>query len=262
MVDKNIKHTIAVASGKGGVGKSSVTALLATTLAKKGYKVGVMDADITGPSIPTIFGVTGHPKQAENGYINPMMSAAKVSVISVNLLLEDETQPVIWRGPLVGKIVNQFFDEINWGDLDYLLIDLPPGTGDVPLTVLQSEQVDGLVMVTTPQDLAGMVVGKAVYMAQKMDKPVFGVVENMSYVRCPNCQTKIEVFGKSHLDDFAGRFDLDVLGRLPIDPAFTQLSDAGKIETYDISESLYSIVQKIENKIEDQDKTKAEEGKE
>lgn len=250
MAHKNIKHTIAVASGKGGVGKSSVTALLATTLAKKGYKVGVMDADITGPSIPTIFGVSGHPQQGENNFINPIVSKAKVSVISINLLLEDETQPVIWRGPLVGKIVNQFFDEVNWGDLDYLLIDLPPGTGDVPLTVLQSEEVEGLIMVTTPQDLAGMVVGKAVYMAQKMDKKIFGVIENMSYVRCPNCQTKIEMFGESHLDEFAERFDLEILGRLPIDSEFTKLSDQGKIEEYEISESLYNMVKRIEEQVE------------
>lgn len=245
-MDKNIKHVIAVASGKGGVGKSSATALIAAALARKGYAVGVMDADITGPSIPKIFGVSGHPGKGDNGFINPVRSESGVTVMSINLLLEDDSQPVIWRGPLVGKIVGQFFDEVNWGELDYLLIDLPPGTGDVPLTVLQNADVQGIVMVTTPQDLAGMVVGKAVYMAEKMDKPVIGVIENMSYAVCPECNSRIEIFGDSHGEALATKFDLPILGRLPIDPTFTRLSDAGRIQDYEIGPEMDGIVEKVE----------------
>ena len=245
-MEKNIKHVIAVASGKGGVGKSSATSLIAATLARKGYRVGVMDADITGPSIPKIFGVSGHPTKADNGYINPVISKSGVSVMSINLLLDDASQPVIWRGPLVGKVVGQFFDEVNWGDLDYLLIDMPPGTGDVPLTVLNSCDVEGVVMVTTPQDLAGMVVGKAVHMAEKMDKKIIGIIENMSYAICPDCGTSIEIFGKSHGDILAGKFNLPVLGRLPIDPSFTRLSDEVRIHDYEPNEEMMAIVEKVE----------------
>ncbi|QRN86764.1 Mrp/NBP35 family ATP-binding protein [Clostridia bacterium] len=245
-MDKNIKHVIAVASGKGGVGKSSATSLLAATLAHKGYKVGVMDADITGPSIPKIFGVAGHPDKGENGFIDPVMSDSGVLVMSINLLLEDASQPVIWRGPLVGKIVGQFFNEVNWGELDFLLIDMPPGTGDVPLTVLQSCDVEGVVMVTTPQDLAGMVVGKAVHMAEKMDKKVIGIIENMSYAMCPECGTKIEIFGKGHGEELANKFNLPVLGRVPIDPEFTRLSDEGKIHEYQATPEILSIVEQVE----------------
>lgn len=245
-MEKSIKHVIAVASGKGGVGKSSVTALLGATLAQRGYKVGVMDADITGPSIPKIFGVSGHPEKGDNGFINPLLSASGAYVISINLLLEDASQPVIWRGPLVGKIVGQFFNEVNWGELDFLLIDMPPGTGDVPLTVLQSCDVEGVVMVTTPQDLAGMVVGKAVHMAEKMDKKVIGIIENMSYAICPDCDTKIEIFGKSHGDELADKFNLPVLGRVAIDPEFTRLSDEGKIHEYTATPEMLSIVDQVE----------------
>ncbi len=245
-MEKRIKHVIAVASGKGGVGKSSATALIASGLARKGYQVGVMDADITGPSIPKILGLSGHPEKGENDFINPMVSKGGIKAISINLLLEDASQPVIWRGPLVGKIVGQFFNEVNWGELDFLMIDMPPGTGDVPLTVLQSCDVEGVVMVTTPQDLAGMVVGKAVHMTEKMDKKVIGIIENMSYAVCPQCKTVIEIFGESHGDELAKKFNLPILGRLPIDPHFTKLSDQGRLDEYAFGEELDGIIDQIE----------------
>lgn len=230
--EKSIKHVIAVASGKGGVGKSSVTCLLAISLARQGFKVGIMDADITGPSIPKLLGLRGHAYREDN-YLLPLESELGIKVMSINLLLEQPDQPVVWRGPIIAKAVVQFWDEVNWGELDYLVVDLPPGTGDVPLTVLQSIPVDGVVMVTTPQDLAGMVVSKAINMAKIMEKPIIGLVENMSYLICPDCGKKIEVFGPSRVEALGERYGIKVLGQIPLDPNLVQLGDQGQIEKYD-----------------------------
>jgi Mrp family chromosome partitioning ATPase len=229
--NKNVKHVIAVASGKGGVGKSSVTCLLATSLAQQGYKVGIMDADVTGPSIPKLLGLKGYPER-EGDYLMPLETELDVKVMSLNLLLEQADQPVIWRGPIISKVVIQFWEEIAWGELDYLVIDLPPGTGDVPLTVLQSIPVNGIMMVTTPQDLAGMVVSKAINMAKKMEIPIIGLVENMSYLVCPDCGNRIEVFGSSRVKAMSEKYGIKALGQIPLDPNLVKLSDQGQIEKY------------------------------
>ena len=226
-----VKRVIAVLSGKGGVGKSFVTGAIATELARRGNKVGILDADITGPSIPKMFGMGGKHVHALGNLMLPEISEHGVKVMSSNLLLENETDPVLWRGPVIAGAIKQFWSETSWGPLDYLLVDMPPGTGDVALTVFQSLPVDGIVIVTSPQDLVSMIVAKAVNMADKMRVPVLGVVENMSYVECPDCGKKIEVFGKSKLDEVAKSYRLDVLGRLPIKPELTQACDEGAIET-------------------------------
>lgn len=226
-----VKHVIAVLSGKGGVGKSLVTGTLATDLMRAGHTVGILDADITGPSIPKMFGMSGKHVTALGNLLLPEISEQGIKVMSSNLLLENETDPVLWRGPVIAGAIRQFWSETSWGPLDYLLVDMPPGTGDVALTVFQSLPVDGIVIVTSPQDLVSMIVAKAVNMAAKMDIPVLGVVENMSYVECPDCNKKIEVFGPSKLDEVAREYNLDVLGRLPINPAFASACDAGSIET-------------------------------
>ena len=228
----NIKHVIAVMSGKGGVGKSSVASLIAVSLARKGYKVGVLDADITGPSIPKMFGVSGLPDQGEN-VMYAKESARGIKVMSLNLLLENEDMPVIWRGPVIAGAVKQFWTDVAWGELDYMVVDLPPGTGDVPLTVLQSLPLDGVVIVTSPQDLANMVVRKAVNMVNYMNIPVLGFVENMSYLVCPDCGKEIKVFGESHATTLANSMGLRLIEKLPIDPVLVSLSDAGKIEDYE-----------------------------
>jgi Mrp family chromosome partitioning ATPase len=230
--NKNIKHVIAVASGKGGVGKSSVTCLVAVSLARQGFKVGIMDADVTGPSIPKLLGLNGHPER-EGDYLVPLKTELGIKIMSLNLLLEQADQPVIWRGPIISKVVIQFWEEIAWGDLDYLVIDLPPGTGDVPLTVLQSIPVEGIMMVTTPQDLAGMVVSKAINMAKKMEIPIIGLIENMSYLVCPDCGKRIEVFGSSKVETMGEKYGIKVLGRIPLDPNLVKLSDQGQIEKYE-----------------------------
>lgn len=226
-----VKRVIAVLSGKGGVGKSLVTGALAVELARGGGKVGVLDADITGPSIPKMLGMSGRHAHGLGKLLLPEISEAGIKVMSSNLLLENETEPVLWRGPVIAGAIRQFWSETSWGPLDYLLVDMPPGTGDVALTVFQSLPVDGIVIVTSPQDLVSMIVAKAVNMADKMQVPVLGVVENMSYATCPDCGRRIEVFGKSKLDDVARRYRLDVLGRLPIDPALAGACDAGTLET-------------------------------
>ena len=224
-----VKKVIAVVSGKGGVGKSTVTSTLAVAMSRKGYRVGVLDADITGPSAPTAFGVTECQGANEDG-LYPALTKGGIQVMSINLLLDDPASPVVWRGPVIAGAVKQFWTDVIWEDVDYMFVDMPPGTGDVPLTVFQSLPVDGIVIVTSPQDLVSMIVTKAVKMANMMHIPVLGFVENYSYLECPDCGKKIEVFGKSHLDEVAARFELPILARLPIDPAVAAAYDSGCME--------------------------------
>jgi len=222
----SVKKVIGVVSGKGGVGKSFVTASLATAMKKKGYAVGILDADITGPSIPKMYGIHGPATGTELG-IDPIESPDGIKIMSVNLLMEDEEAPVVWRGPVIAGTVKQFWTDVVWGDLDYLFVDMPPGTGDVPLTVFQSLPVDGIVIVTSPQELVQMIVKKAYNMAEMMDIPVLGIVENYSYLLCPDCGKEIHLFGESHIDEVAAQMDLEVLGKMPLDPAYAELADAG-----------------------------------
>ena len=229
----NIKHVIGVVSGKGGVGKSFVTSTLAAKLRKQGKKVGILDADITGPSIPKMFGIHGPAEAVEDGTY-PIEAEDGTKIMSINLLLEDEERPVVWRGPVIAGAVKQFWTDIIWGELDYLLVDMPPGTGDVPLTVFQSLPIDGIVIVTSPQELVRMIVKKAYYMAEMMDVPVLGVVENYSYIECPDCGKKMQVFGESHIDEVAKELGIDVLGKMPLDPAFASKADEGKIFDLDV----------------------------
>src|SRR5690554_14556 len=226
-----IRHVIAVMSGKGGVGKSSVTSLVAVNLARKGYKTGILDADITGSSIPKMFGIHRKPETMEFG-IMPVESSQGIKIISINLLLENEDDPVIWRGPLLAGTVKQFWTDVIWDVLDFLVVDLPPGTGDIPLTVMQSLPVDGLVVVTSPQDLAVMIVKKAVKMAGILKVPVLRLVENMSYVKCPHCEETFELFGRGKSKEEAEQAGIPFLGRLPVEPKFAALCDRGKIEEY------------------------------
>ena len=226
-VFSDVKHVIGVVSGKGGVGKSFVTGSLANLMASKGYKVGIMDADITGPSIPKMYGIKGNAQGSDNG-IYPMPTANGIEVMSVNLLLPDEETPVIWRGPIIAGVVTQFWNEVLWGDLDYLFVDMPPGTGDVPLTVFQSLPVDGVIIVTSPQDLVQMIVKKAYYMAKQMDVPVLGIVENYSYLECPDCGKKIPVFGESHVEETAEELGVKVLGKMPLDPKLASIVEEEK----------------------------------
>lgn len=227
-----VNKVIAVMSGKGGVGKSLVTSSLAVKLKKKGYKVGILDADITGPSIPKMFGLNETANGDGNG-LYPVETSSGIKVMSVNLLLEDEEEPVIWRGPVISSVVKQFWSDVYWGELDYLLIDMPPGTGDVPLTVFQSIPVDGAIIVTSPQDLVRLIVKKAYNMAVKMDIPVMGIVENYSYIECPDCGKKISVFGESKIDEIASEIGVEVLGKLPIVPAIAKLADEGRFDEAD-----------------------------
>lgn len=227
-----INKVIAVMSGKGGVGKSLVTSSLAAKLKKKGYKVGILDADITGPSIPKMFGLNETANGDGNG-LYPVETSSGIKVMSVNLLLEDEEEPVIWRGPVISSVVKQFWSDVYWGELDYLLIDMPPGTGDVPLTVFQSIPVDGAIIVTSPQDLVRLIVKKAYNMVVKMDIPVMGIVENYSYIECPDCGKKIAVFGESKIDEIASEISVEVLGKLPIVPAIAKLADEGRFDEAD-----------------------------
>lgn len=223
----NVKKVIGVVSGKGGVGKSFVTSSLACAMNKAGYKVGIMDADITGPSIPKMFGLHGQIYGTEAGMV-PMEAEDGTKVMSINLLLDNEEEPVIWRGPVVAGVVKQFWNETYWGDIDYLFVDMPPGTGDVPLTVFQSLPVDGIVIVTSPQELVQMIVKKAYNMASMMNVPVLGVVENFSYLKCPDCGKEIKVFGESHVDEVAAELGIKVFGKMPIDPAYAQSADEGR----------------------------------
>ena len=225
----NVKHVIGVVSGKGGVGKSLVTSLLASEMNKRGHKVAILDADITGPSIPKSFGVDSRLTADADG-INPAKSASGIEVMSVNLMLPEGDMPVAWRGPVVTGAIKQFWQEVNWGDVDYMFVDLPPGTGDVPLTVFQSLPINGVILVTSPQSLVSMIVSKAVNMAKMMDVPVYGFVENYSYFKCPDCGKTVEIFGKSKLSEIALEYSLPVLARLPIDPDTARLCDEGKME--------------------------------
>ena len=222
----NIKHVIGVVSGKGGVGKSFVTSSLAVQMAKAGYKVGILDADITGPSIPKMFGAHGQLVGDEKG-MYPYETKEGIKIVSINLLIEDEEAPVVWRGPVIAGAVKQFLNEAVWGDVDYLFVDMPPGTGDVPLTVFQSLPVDGIVIVTSPQELVQMIVKKAFHMANMMHIPVLGLVENFSYLKCPDCGKKIALFGESNIDEVAAKEGTRVLGKLPLDPAYAKAADAG-----------------------------------
>lgn len=226
-----IKKVIGVVSGKGGVGKSLVTSLLAVLSRRKGYKTAIMDADITGPSIPKAFGLHGHAEASEWGLF-PVKTAAGIGVMSLNLLMKNETDPVVWRGPLISGAVKQFWTDVIWGDVDYMFIDMPPGTGDVALTVFQSIPVDGIVIVASPQELVGMIVEKAVNMAKMMDVPVLALVENMSYITCPDCGKEIHVFGESHIDEIAKKHGVETVARMPIDPALAAACDAGTIESF------------------------------
>ena len=226
----SVKKVIAVVSGKGGVGKSTVTAMLAVAMARQGKKVAVLDADITGPSAPTAFGVNECQGANEDGLF-PALTRSGIQVMSINLLLDNPADPVVWRGPVIAGAVKQFWTDVIWEDVDYMFVDMPPGTGDVPLTVFQSLPIDGVVIVTTPQDLVSMIVAKAVKMANMMHIPVLGFVENYSYLECPDCGRKIEVFGKSHINEIADKFELPVLAKLPIDPSVAEAYDNGLMET-------------------------------
>ena len=241
----SVKKVIAVVSGKGGVGKSTVTSMLAVAMAKMGKRVGVLDADITGPSVPTAFGVTECQGATADG-LYPAVSKGGIQIMSINLLLDNNTDPVVWRGPVIAGAVKQFWTDVIWEDVDYLFVDMPPGTGDVPLTVFQSLPVDGIVIVTSPQDLVSMIVTKAVKMANMMHVPVLGFVENYSFLQCPDCGKRIEVFGKSKLDQVAKEFDLPVLARLPIDPVVAECCDSGNMEQVN-TDAMDAAIRAIEN---------------
>lgn len=228
----HVKKVIGIISGKGGVGKSMVTASLARLMRAQGYSVGILDADITGPSIPKMYGVHEHAVGTEQGMF-PCIAKDETRIMSVNLLLDSEDTPVIWRGPIIAGVVKQFWEEVLWGDLDYLFVDMPPGTGDVPLTVFQSLPLDGVVIVTSPQDLVQMIVKKAYHMAEAMNIPVLGIVENYSYLACPDCGKKINVFGESRIDEIAADLGIRVLGKMPIDPALAEMVEAEKFYEVD-----------------------------
>ena len=225
----NVKHVVGVVSGKGVVGRSLVTAMMAVEMSRQGYTVGILDADITGPSIPKIFGVHTRAAGTEMG-IYPVLSKTGIRLMSLNLLLDSDTEPVIWRGPIIANVVKQFWSDVMWGDIDYLFVDMPPGTGDVPLTVFQSLPVDGILVVTSPQDLVSMIVEKAVRMAEQMNIPILGIVENMSGLICPDCGKYISVFGESHIEEIAGQHGIKAVDRLPIDPKLATLCDEGRLE--------------------------------
>ncbi len=228
----HVKKVIGVVSGKGGVGKSLVTSLLAVTLQRRGLSTAVLDADVTGPSIPKCFGLKQRAVSDENG-LYPVETKTGIRVMSINLLLEEETAPVVWRGPVIAGAIKQFWTDVVWGDVDYMFVDMPPGTGDAPLTVFQSLPLDGIVIVTSPQELVSMIVSKAVEMAKLMNVPVLGLIENMSYLECPDCKKRISVFGESHIDEVAAKYGLKVLGKMPIDPNLASMCDKGVIELFE-----------------------------
>ena len=240
----DVKHVIGVMSGKGGVGKSSVTALAAVALARRGHTVGIMDADITGPSIPKMFGVHGRLDASETGIFPAQTSRLGIRVVSLNLMLEHEDEPVVWRGPLLMGMIKRFWSEVNWGDLDYMLIDLPPGTGDVPLSVMQSVPLDGLIAVSSPQDVAALIVRKAINMTRLMHKRVIGLVENMSYITCPHCGEAVYPFGRPSGQEQAAGLGIPFIGEMPIDPELSAMADRGEVELYEhpIMESLADVV--------------------
>lgn len=238
-----VKRVIGVVSGKGGVGKSLVTSLLAVNMNEHGFKTAIMDADITGPSIPRAFGVHGHPQGTDTALF-PMKSKNGIDLMSINFLLDAETEPVIWRGPVIAGAVTQFWTDVIWEDEEYMFIDMPPGTGDVALTVFQSIPISGLVVVTSPQELVSMIVEKAVKMAEKMNIPIIGIVENMSYSVCPHCGEKYSIFGESHIDEIAGKYEIRAVAKLPFDPELASLVDKGEIETY-VHDCLHPIVKQL-----------------
>lgn len=242
--ESSIKKIIGVVSGKGGVGKSLVTSMLATAMQRKGYQAAVLDADITGPSMTKVFGITSKA-EGTNDAIYPAITDTGIEVISVNMLLETDETPVIWRGPVIAGMVKQFYTDVVWKDVDFMFVDMPPGTGDVPLTIFQSLPLDGIVIVTSPQELVSMVVTKAINMAKMMNVNVLGLIENMSYVQCDECDHKMYVFGESHIDEIAKEHDLEVLAQLPLDPTIAALCDAGNIESVD-GRNLEKAIQKIE----------------
>jgi Mrp family chromosome partitioning ATPase/predicted Fe-Mo cluster-binding NifX family protein len=243
----SIKKVIGIVSGKGGVGKSLVTSTLAVMMRRRGYNVGILDADITGPSIPKVFGINDKIRGSELG-MYPQKSRNDIGVMSVNLLLDKDDSPVIWRGPVIAGVVKQFWTDVIWGDVDYLFLDMPPGTGDVPLTVFQSIPLDGIVIVTSPQDLVSMIVKKAYNMAKEMNIPILGIIENMSYLKCPDCGKEIKVFGESKIDDIAQELGIKVLGKMPIDPKVAELCDKGEVEKLD-NEYLAHAVSYIEKNL-------------
>ena len=228
----NVKKVIGIVSGKGGVGKSLVTSTLAVLAKRKGFKTAILDADITGPSIPKMFGIKDKAEAMGDKYLLPKISKTGIEMMSINLLLENENDPVVWRGPVIAGAVKQFWTDVVWNEVDYMFVDMPPGTGDVPLTVFQSLPVDGIVVVASPQDLVSMIVGKAVKMANMMNIPVLGIVENMSYFECPDCGKRINIFGQSKIDKVAEEFGINVVAKLPINPEFATLSDNGEIEEF------------------------------
>lgn len=246
----SIKKVIGIVSGKGGVGKSSITSMLAVTMKRMGYNVAVLDADVTGPSIPKAFGIREKAEGSELG-LYPSKSKTGIDIMSINLLLENDTDPVVWRGPILGNTVKQFWTDVIWGDEDFMFIDMPPGTGDVPLTVFQSIPVDGIIIVTSPQELVSMIVSKAVKMAEMMDIPVLGLVENMSYFKCPDNGKEYKIFGESHIEEIAEKHNLKVLAKLPIDPRISTACDRGMIELFDGDwfEPISKILEKMEEEI-------------
>ena len=243
-----VKHIIGVMSGKGGVGKSMVTSMLAVLMQRRGHKTAILDADITGPSIPKAFGITGRVEGNDVGMIPPQ-STTGIDVMSVNFFLESEDRPVIWRGPVIAGVVKQFWTDVIWNDEEYMFVDCPPGTGDVPLTVFQSIPLDGIIIVSSPQELVSMIVSKAAHMAQMMNIPVLGIVENMSYVKCPDCGKELKVFGDSHIEEVAEKFGYDLLARVPLDPKISALCDKGMIELME-NDYLDAAADAIERKLD------------
>ena len=243
----SVKKVIAVVSGKGGVGKSLVTSLMASEMQRRGHNCAILDADITGPSIPKSFGIHQHAT-ATDDYIIPVRTHTGMQIMSINLILEDETSPVVWRGPVIAGAVTQFWTDVIWQDVDYMFVDMPPGTGDVPLTVFQSLPVDGIVIVTSPQDLVSMIVTKAVNMADMMNVPVLGIVENMSYFKCPDCGKEHFIFGESKVEKIAAEHGIEHIARLPIDPVIATMVDAGEVESVS-GEHIAPIVDYIEKEI-------------
>jgi Mrp family chromosome partitioning ATPase len=244
----SIKKVIAIVSGKGGVGKSLVTSMLGVLMNRSGYKTAILDADVTGPSIPKVFGLTQKAEGSELGLF-PVKSKTGIDIMSINLLLENDTDPVVWRGPMIANTVKQFWTDVIWSDVDFMFIDMPPGTGDVPLTVFQSIPVDGIIVVTSPQELVSMIVAKAVNMAKMMDVPIIGIVENMGYVKCPDCNKEIKLFGDSNIEEIAKRYDIEVLAKLPIDPKIVAACDKGMIELFD-GEWLDNTIKILENSLQ------------
>jgi Mrp family chromosome partitioning ATPase len=246
--NSSVRKVFGVLSGKGGVGKSIVTSMMAVSMQRQGYKVAILDADLTGPSIPKVFGIKGKAHMNAN-MIEPIKTETGISVISINLMLDSEEDPVIWRGPLLGKIVKQFWSDVQWGEIDFMFIDMPPGTGDVPLTVFQSLNVDGLIIVTSPQDLVSMIVAKAVNMAEKMNIPIWGLVENMSYFECPKCHEQVKIFGESHIERVAEAHGLKIFARIPILKELALLCDEGQIERFE-GDWFNPLVESLEASIE------------